>query len=251
MEQEAKFVFALKNAVNRSPSEVPELLKPHLGSLEMAFKSTEKFPAQPNGTLPEGFFKVISNQPDDPNSPGIRMNQARYLGISEDRIFDQRAAYNGVAFIARTQAEMLEGILAIRVNELPSPVDAMIYEAMLTGLADNASSQRADSSGQDEAQPGSGAVRQMATGKNPIYRLVAVEQANRLNTADRLNLYKSFIEEKDPQIRQRAIEGIAQLKSNEAITVLRRFEKSSIQQGDQESADLASQAIKRLEAKSP
>lgn len=250
LSEEMMFWKKINAAIKSSDaSELSRLVMPHVDKLKHAITTLGKYHPDPNGKLPKWWDEINSREGVEGLS--IRMNKPGYLGIDQVYFIDQRATYGSISNAARTQPELLNEIIVNRVNDLPSPLDAIIYQGIIDGLADNVSSQRADSSGPDEDQPGSDAVRHMATGTNPIYRLIAVEQAKRLNTVDRLDLYESFIEEKDPQIKQRAIEGLAQTRSDDNIKILRRFERKALQQGDNENANLANQAIKRLETNSP
>ena len=250
LKKEMAFWPELNEAIATSNQQsLSAIITPHLARLHQALTAGGKYQSDPDGKLPQWWDEASSSE--GINTVASRINQSGYLNLDQNYLVDQRIAYGSAANAAKVRPELLEGIITSRINDAPSPLDAIIYQGILDGLADNTSYHRTDSSGPDENMPGSDLIRQMAEAKNPVYRLLAVEQAWLINTEDRLSFYETFIAENDPRIKRRAIEGAANTKNVNAINTLRRFEQSSLQQGEKENADLASQAIKRLEAKSP
>lgn len=250
LEKENAFSYLLvETAKKSSPQEIYNLVASHLNRLDRGFEIIGAYQSHSTERLPAWWMNATSR--DGVESLSIVMNKPGYLDIGKEYLVDQRISYGTVFHVAKTNPDLLSRIVESRASVTPSPSDAILYQGILNGLADNSSDHHADSSGPDADRAGANLVRQMATAKNPIYRLIAVEQANRLNSTDRLGLYESFIEEKDPQIKQRAIEGLAQTGSSAAIDILRRFEQASLNQGQKENADLAAKAVKRLQTTTP
>jgi len=247
LKKETAFWQELNEAIATSNQQsLSAMIEPHFARLQQTLSA---YQPDPDGKLPQWWDEASSSE--GINTVASRINQAGYLNLDRSNLVDQRIAYGSAANAAKARPELLDGMIASRINDAPSPLDAIVYQGILDGLADNTSYYRADSSAPNEDMPGSELVRKMATAKNPVYRLLAVEQAWLLNTEDRLSFYETFIAENDPRIKRNAIEGAANTKNANAVNTLRRFEQSSLQQGDKASAELASQAIKRLEAKSP
>ena len=220
------------------------LTSSHFSRLAEATGALNKFQPEGNGNLPKWWSTATSR--DGIEGIAIKMSKPGYLGIGKEYLIDQRAIYGCASSAARVRLDLLNDIITSRANEDPLPMDAIVYQGIIDGLSDNPSYQRADNSEPDVSQPGRDLILDMATTKNPIYRLFAVEQASRFNTKDRLSLFDLFVTEKDPIIKQIAIEGASQVHNVKTLDLLRRFEQNSLQQGDTANANLASQSIKRI-----
>jgi hypothetical protein len=223
------------------------LLEPAISGLVNSFENEGNFKSDSNGSLPGWFSKLMVR--NGPDTVGVAMNRPGYLNLKPSDFFNQRAVIGGVAQIAEKAPDAINEVLAARLNEPPSPVDVMIYIGLNNGFAERAPYDgRTGTNDPDEDMVGSGAIKEMSVAKNPIFRMFAISNAERIRSSDRLKFYEHFVDEPDSSIKRTAIEAIAHLRSVGTREVLDRFRQAALRQGQAENAELAAREIGSLQS---
>lgn len=227
------------------------LLLPHVKALEQAMTQKEVYSSSPKDAdvLPEWFHNQLKWSGS--RSLDVEMMSKGYLGLEAGSQKDQIILLECSAFVGKEGPNAIADIFSNSMKHLPTPADGMIYLALNNGLADRAAYD-GRTGNEDDPEPnveGSGAVWKMAEALNPVYRYQAVQQGWRINKPERLSFYAKYVNEKDEMIKRAALSGIERIETGNALQLLHQFEYASKQQGQNESAQAAREAIDRISKK--
>lgn len=230
---------------------------PMLSAMAAAVQGTTA--VQSNGEqLPESFLAMLGL--DAGNVPGLgsvdgpsaKAKKAGFMGVGVEKLPEQHILAAAVQELAKRRPDLLTSLATERANSaVPTAADYILFNAIIDGLADSPFLETTgDASEKPRTLPFGSELMAMARKPNPIYRLIAVRTASRVETDAKglVTFYSTFVAETDPTIQQAAIEGLEGVRDPAALDALRKFDTATKARGNADVRQTVEDAIRRLTA---
>lgn len=177
------------------------------------------------GELTEPMIQIIRSAAAD--GPTQAIFRAGFLDLDAAQLGSQMMLYSSTEEIAKNRADLLAQILKQRAeSSATSAADLIIYSAVTAGIQDNTDFLRTGSENANPAiQPYANDLLKLSTSPNPIYRLLAISLAQRLEPdAQKLAyFYAEFANEAEPFVRATARSMLESASAPNAAELLQRF----------------------------
>ncbi|HYF36547.1 MAG TPA: hypothetical protein VD994_14730 [Prosthecobacter sp.] len=150
-----------------------------------------------------------------------------FLGLGAEQLSNQMMLHVAAETIASNRADLLGALVQDRAaSSTPTVADIIIYSAIIAGIQDNPDFHHTGADTELRTAPAYAArLMALAASPNPVYRLLAITLAPRLEYDPRKLevFYASLAAEADPFVRQTAVDMIKASNPPNLPVLLQRF----------------------------